>query len=168
MEYQSKELAARWNISGETLRQWSIQVAQWLSAGATPSTPGAHRRYTFADIEVLQLVADMRGKNKSWPDIFAALDEGDRGVPEVDPAALVPLEGQKQLAFLYDTIETLKADKDDLESQLRARHDEITRLTALLERSDSQLAAAREDARKEIRTLYEEIAVLKANKPNID
>lgn len=168
MEYQSKELAARWNISGETLRQWSIQVAQWLSDSATPSTPGTHRRYTFADIEVLQLVSDMRGKNKSWPDIFAALDEGDRGVPEVDPAALIPLEGQRQLAFLLDTIETLKADKDELESQLQARRDEITRLTALLERSDSQLAAAREESRKELRALYEEIAILKAGKPRID
>lgn len=155
MEYQSKELAARWAISGETLRQWSIEVRRHLSDGATPA-PGQHRRYTFEDVEVLQLVADMRGKNKSWPDIHTALDEGERGVPEVDPAALIPLEGQRQLSVLYNTIETLRADKDALESELRAAQEAGGQKDAL----NNLLMRQLEAAQQEIKTLNREIGRL--------
>lgn len=159
MEYQSKELAARWNIVGETLRQWSIEYARHLSDAASPA-PGTHRKYTFEDVEVLQLVADMRGKNKSVQEIHDALDKGERGVPEVNPAALIPLEGQKQLAMLYSTIETLRADKDALEVHLR----ESLQAGREKEALNNLLTRQLEKAQAEIKALNREIGRLEANK----
>lgn len=117
VEYSSSDMQRRFNVSGETLRQWSMRARRWLSPGANP-TGGSHRRFSFSDLEVLTLISELRSQNAKWEGIAERLESGERGVPAIDPAALVPLESQKQLSMLYEMIERFKAERADLEARL--------------------------------------------------
>jgi DNA-binding transcriptional MerR regulator len=144
MEYSSKDLAQRFNIQNETLRQWAIEFRRHLSLQANPSESGKHRRFTFEDLEVLQLVSELRSKNAKWEEIHAALDMGERGIPSIDPVALIPLESQKQLALLYETIESQRAKLADLESRLTAANTRADRAEGAQDSLKTQLAESQE------------------------
>lgn len=143
MEYTSKELSTRFGITTETLRQWSMEFKRHLSKGANPGD-GQHRRFTFADLEVLTLVNEMRQKNMSFEDIHASLDTGERGVPAIDPAALVPLESQKQIALLHETIERLRVQVADMDALLEAEKKRADRAEGAQDSLKQQLADAQE------------------------
>lgn len=143
MDYTSKDLSQRFDVTGETLRQWAREFRRHLSPSANPGD-GQHRRFTFADLEVLTLVHELRAKNVRWEDIHANLDAGERGVPSVDPAALVPLESQKQLALLYETIERMRGQVADLEAQLTAANTRADRAEGAQDTLKAQLADAHE------------------------
>lgn len=143
MEYASKDLVARFGITAETLRQWTHEFKRHLSPGANPGG-GQHRRFTFEDLEVLTLVAEMRRQKHSWEDIHASLDAGERGVPSIDPAALIPLESQQQLALLHQTIERLREQVGSLEAQLTAATTRADRAEGAQDSLRQQLEEARE------------------------
>lgn len=143
MEYYSKDLSRRFNITNETLRQWTLEFKRHLSPGANPGD-GQHRRFTFDDLEVLTLVHEMRQKKLPYEDIHASLDVGERGVPSVDPAALVPLESQKQLALLYETIDRLKGQVADLDAQVAAEKLRANRAEGAQDSLQQQLRDAQE------------------------
>lgn len=143
MEYSSKDLSQRFGISNETLRQWAIEFKRHLGKDANP-LDNKHRRFSFNDLEVLQLVADLRAQNAKWEEIHAALEMGERGVPSIDPAALMPLESQKQLALLYDTIENQRARLADLENRLTSANTRADRAEGAQDSLKSQLAEAQE------------------------
>lgn len=143
MEYSSGDLSQRFGVTNETLRQWSLEFKRHLSPGANPADQ-KKRRFTFADLEVLQLVADLRADNARWEDIHATLDTGERGTPAIDPAALIPLESQKQLALLYETIDRLRAAQADLEAQLAAEKTRADRAEGSQDTLKQQLVEAQE------------------------
>jgi DNA-binding transcriptional MerR regulator len=143
MEYASKDLVARFGITGETLRQWTHEFKRHLSEGANPGG-GQHRRFTFEDLEVLTLVAEMRQKKHAWEDIHASLDMGERGVPSIDPAALIPLESQQQLALLHQTIERLREQVNDLKTQLNTTTTRADRAEGAQDSLRQQIEEARE------------------------
>lgn len=158
VEYSSSDLTRRFNITGETLRQWTIRAARWLSPGARP-TGGSHRRFSFADLEALTLVYELRSQNAKWDDILERLEAGERGVPAIDPASLVPLESQKQLAMLYEMIERFKAEKADLEARLTAATTRADRA----EGAQDSLKAQLEETRRELQEAYKRIGRLEAD-----
>lgn len=143
------QVANLFKIARETVRQYSMEFGAYLS---TEANPGKNRTrvYTEPDIEVFALIVGMKGQGKTYPDIHAALLNGDRGVMPngTETTALSNQPRYTQLQLKLDFLE-----KDAKEKEL-----EIVRLAALLDRSDTQLS----DARKEIRLLYEEIGRLKA------
>jgi DNA-binding transcriptional MerR regulator len=143
MDYSSKDLAQRFGITNETLRQWAGEFKRHLSKDANPSG-GQHRRFTFADLEVLTLVSEMRQKNARWDEIHATLDMGERGIPAIDPAALMPLESQKQLALLYSTIEQMRAHNADLEAKLIAANTRADRAEGAQDSLKNQLTESQE------------------------
>lgn len=145
MEYTSKDLTQRLNVTSETLRQWSAEFRRWLSAGANPADQ-KKRRFNFSDLEVLTLVADMRSKNARWDEIHATLETGERGTPAIDPAALVPLESQKQLALLYSTIEKVQAKNRELEALLAAEKTRADRAEGAQDTLRQQIAELQETA----------------------
>jgi DNA-binding transcriptional MerR regulator len=165
MDYASKDLAQRFNVTNETIRSWALEFKRQLSEAATP-VGGRHRRFSFDDLEVLTLVAEMRGKNNSFEDIHASLDSGERGIPSVDPTALVPLEGQKQLALLHETINKMRGHISDLESQIASEKTRADRAEGSLAYSEKLFRDQLADKEKQIRELYLEVARLKAPKAN--
>ncbi|MBL8118774.1 MAG: MerR family transcriptional regulator [Anaerolineae bacterium] len=143
MDYMSKDLSQRFDITTETLRQWAMEFRRHLSASANPGS-GQHRRFTFADLEVLTLVNELRARNTKWEDIHASLDAGERGIPSIDPAALIPLESQKQLALLYETIERMRGQVSDLEAKLTSANTRADRAEGAQDTLKAQLAEAQE------------------------
>ena len=138
-DYNVGDLSRRFKVSNETIRQWTLEFKQYLSALASPP-PGKHRRYEFSDLEVLTLIADMRANHALYDEIHASLQTGERGVPAIDPVALIPLESQVQLQLLHDTISSLQSKVGDTEVLLtsersRADHSEGER-DALVKRLD--------------------------------
>lgn len=72
------ELAAAFEVTSNTLRNWSSEFAPFLDAAANPPT-GQRRRFTDNDAAVLALVASMRADDKPYEIIRAHLDAGERG-----------------------------------------------------------------------------------------
>jgi DNA-binding transcriptional MerR regulator len=167
MEYTSKDLAQRFGVTNETIRAWSIEFKRHLSQGANPGD-SRHRRFTFDDLEVLTLVAEMRGNNNTFEDIHASLDSGERGVPSIDPTALVPLESQKQLALLHDTITRMRGQIIDLEAQLSSEKTRADRAEGSLTYSEKIFRDQLADKEKQIRELYMEVARLKVQMNGTD
>lgn len=153
--YTAIQVAHLFHLARETVRQYSLEFSAVLSPGANPGT-GRTRVYTDDDLEVFALIVEMKGQGRQYDDIHASLANGQRGSIPESAGAMIPADVPKPTQ--------LQARVNMLEAQLASKHDEITRLTALLDRSDTQLS----ESRKEIRALYEEIAVLKAGKPRID
>lgn len=160
-EYSSKDLAQRFGVTNETIRSWSIEFKAYLSSGANPGD-NRHRRFTFEDLEVLTLVAEMRASHHTFEDIHASLATGERGVPAIDPAALMPLESQQQLALLHDTINSLRAQISDLEAMRIAEKTRADRAEGSLAYSERLFKEQLADKEKLIRELYLEIAQLQA------
>jgi DNA-binding transcriptional MerR regulator len=144
------QVANLFKIARETVRQYSMEFGSYLSSEANPGK-NRTRVYNSSDMEVFALIVAMKGQGKQYPDIHAALLNGDRAqLPNgTETTSLSNQPRYTQLQLKLDFLE-----KDAKEKEL-----EIVRLAALLDRSDTQLS----DARKEIRLLYEEIGRLKAN-----
>lgn len=129
--YTRPQVAALFEVSPETVRQWTAHFAAHLSQLATP-TKGLKRQYTADDMRVISLIANMAAAGKLYADIEAALANGQRGqLP--DTGLTAPVAGRLETA-LTELENTRKALTDALaDSQRRAGQVE------LLER---QLAAA--------------------------
>jgi DNA-binding transcriptional MerR regulator len=81
------ELKTAFDVSANTIRNWSSEYAPYLSAAANPPT-GERRRFTADDAAALALVATMRADDKPLEIIRAHLDAGERGTwPPDAPAA---------------------------------------------------------------------------------
>jgi DNA-binding transcriptional MerR regulator len=165
MEYASKDLAQRFNVTNETIRSWAVEFKRHLSQAANP-TGGRHRRFSFEDLEVLTLVAEMRGGNNSFEDIHASLDSGERGIPSIDPLALVPLEGQKQIALLQETISKMRMQINDMEVQMAAEKTRADRAEGSLAYSEKLFREQLAEKERQVRELYLEVAQLKAQQSN--
>jgi DNA-binding transcriptional MerR regulator len=72
------ELKTAFDVSANTIRNWSSEYAPYLSAAANPPT-GERRRFTAEDAAALALVATMRADDKPLEIIRAHLDAGERG-----------------------------------------------------------------------------------------
>lgn len=143
-DYNVSDLARRFHVSNETIRQWTKEFGQFLSASARPA-PGLHRRYEFADLEVLSLVADMRADHALFDEIHASLQAGERGVPAIDPVALIPLESQVQLQLLHDTISSLQSKVSDLDALLASERSRADHAQGERDALSKRLDMAQED-----------------------
>jgi DNA-binding transcriptional MerR regulator len=73
------EVARRFGVNPQTIRQWSEQFAPYLSESANPKR-GNTRHFTMDDLQVFALVAYMRGRDATFEDIRTALQSGQRGL----------------------------------------------------------------------------------------
>lgn len=167
MKYSTRHVCTLFSISPETARTWADEFERHLSPLANPGE-GRHRQFDESDMRVFSLISEMKASGLTFADVHNSLDAGQRGNAPILAAsevqALVVSERETQLIAqvqkLREYVESVERERDSL---LPIR-DENIELKALLKRSDTQLA----DARKEIRDLYEEIGLLKANKPRMD
>jgi DNA-binding transcriptional MerR regulator len=79
----SGEVAKRFGVSDETVRQWASTFGAWLSDSATPEAPPDGGRkppshFTEADLDVLYTVAELRKEQKGYEEIKQALEGGER------------------------------------------------------------------------------------------
>jgi len=92
------EVASRLGRAPGTLRLWSNEFADLLSAGAGPARPGegrTHRRYSAEDVELLGRIRDLLDQGSTYAEIRRQL--GERPADAVAGEAAVPVEGLEGL-----------------------------------------------------------------------
>jgi DNA-binding transcriptional MerR regulator len=151
--WKTQHVMILYNISGETVRQWSLEFQQYLSP---TGQPGSRRRKVFVDedMQVFSLVAAMKKDRKTYEEIHAALQSGQRGeVPVMPPQEVFAISttdrekalqlqlsfAQQELLKLQDELQSVHVLKKDLakervkNAELQARYDEVKRLQEALQ-----------------------------------
>ena len=100
--YSSRHTATIFGVALETIRNWADEFQDYLSPTATPGR-GKHRMYTFDDLSVFSLVADLKKQGMTYMDIHASLRNGQRGQPPALPPeeiqALVVGDQERRLSL---------------------------------------------------------------------
>ena len=122
------------DTTSPTLRRWSQDFSDYLSADANPGK-GITRRYNNDDARVLALVAAMRQDNQTIEAIHAALAAGDRGQWPIDEPVEQPEPAGDDQTFAlvtqltaaasqWEAIATTVTDeRDNLRESLEAERD---------------------------------------------
>lgn len=146
MSYQTKHLVTLYRIAPETLRQWTIEFAEYLSGSANPGA-NKQRFYTAEDLTVLTLVSEQKNIGLSYDEIHASLKNGNRAdPPQLEPEDLEKIVGTNedtqlaiQVSHLQHNLalaqEALKQAEVRL-SEMRGLQEEKIRLEAELKMSD--------------------------------
>lgn len=69
------------DVSAQTVRNWTKEFEKHLSPSATPSIKGGKRTYTADDLAVFALVVDKTQSGATYNDIRVSLDRGERAEP---------------------------------------------------------------------------------------
>lgn len=158
MQYRARDVSALYGVTPQTVGMWSSEFAQFLSPTANPGHK-KKRLFTYDDMAVLDLVAQMRDQGATTDEIHASLKVGTRGNPPIiqpnEVQAIIATEHETRLALqnerlqqaLLDARNELEKAKKDLE-----RFGEV-------EKKSIQLEAQLESERQ---TKLEIISLLKA------
>jgi len=173
---QPQEVAARLEVSPSTLRRWSEEFADFLSAEADSSEGKQHRRYSDEDMATLITVKGLMADGLTYDQVREQLTDQDAGGSPAGPGSMVTTGAALPLApamtFLADTLHNV-ADSQQavLNSQAANREllgvvlqdnfnlkEENTRLRERmleLERQVSQIRRDEEARRESLRTELE-------------
>ncbi len=100
----------------ETVRRYCKEFADWLSPTATPP-PNDHRKFTYDDLKVFALIAEMKKERKTYKDIKLVLRTDQRGVlPELSEDEIKVIHMSRQGAQIYAR---MQGRIEELEQQLR-------------------------------------------------
>lgn len=162
MAYTTSDAEVIFKVSPQTIRNWAREFARYLSVNANPDE-GRTRIFTEEDMQVLDLVAQMKSQGKQYEDIHAALMAGERGnrpgYSSDEVRALVTGEVERRL---HMEIQVLKRQLEIAERKLEAAehtNDENIRMQALLETSNHRiddLSTQLKSAQDELRRLERE------------
>lgn len=139
-------------VSRETVRQWSAEFADYLSPSANPGDR-LPRQFTDDDMRVFSLVAKMKEEGKRYSDIHAALRNGQRAETPDKPAAQVELAATTRVTTLQQQLTNLLTERAELMATTSNQAGKIE----LLERQLSE-------AQAEIKLLNREIGRLEVGK----
>jgi DNA-binding transcriptional MerR regulator len=151
MDLSSVQLAKRLNVSAATIRNWTDEYADILSAVTQERLKGARRRYTERDALVLATVAELRDAGLTHDQIMSALQQG-RLVEELPPAP-TPEEEEARRAVALVSVSELHRALD----QLRTLQTEIERLIEERDRALETRDAEAKDYNSEIARLREQL-----------
>jgi DNA-binding transcriptional MerR regulator len=173
--YSSQHTATIFGVARETIRNWADEFAEYLSPIANPGR-GKRRMYSYEDLTVISLVAELKKQGMTYADIHVSLKNGQRGqppaLPPEDVQALVVGKQERQLEL---GVEYLQQSVIQLQRQLEQAQEEVValrevktdniRLTILLEEREkqveelkAQLAAAQEENKQLLRDSGREFA----------
>ena len=156
MNYGTNEAKSIYNRDEQTIRNWAIEFAEFLSPLANPEK-GRNRAFTEDDMRVLDLIASLKDEGKQFIDIHAALKAGQRGKsPVVSPQEIRALStGQierrltveiqrlkDELALAQEQlndIEAIRSDNARLEERIKLREEQVETLMEQLKESQSKL-----------------------------
>lgn len=154
--YTPEDLRLRFRVAKETIRQWSIEFAEYLSPSATPVEKGKHRLYTDEDWMVFSLVAEMKDRGVTYDEIHLSLKNGQRGdAPDGNQSTVLGIP-EKQIALIQMRLLELE---DEVE-RLKPFESNAVVEKALRERAEQQLENERQRNQEQVNKLNEEIARL--------
>lgn len=148
--YTTTKVCDLFNVSRETIRNWSAEFSAYLSAGANPG-PDRTRYYSDDDLKVMALIAQMKRQGMVYADIHLSLRAGQRGE--------IPQEAQALAATERGRLNQLQRHVGDLEAALTQTLEEKQKMAGQIELLKDQLEAAQQ----EIKQLNREIGRLEAD-----
>ncbi len=167
MKYQPKHIQQVLGKSAETVRSWSVEFAEFLSAEANPSS--GHRRYTDEDLQVLSYVNYRKAEGATQEQIVDELAGGQRADPPQEPAAVVAASERGEITLLHVRLAEAEQRIHDLEQQLAEAQTRADRAEGAIAYSDNLHRAELErverrlaDKEKVIHDLYLEIIQLRS------
>ena len=139
--YSTQNVCALFQVSHQTVKNWSDEFASFLSPSATP---GANRKRSFTphDLQVFSLVNDFRKRGFTYADAQAALAAGQIGdIPEsttdlvASPPPALLLTLREEITNLRLILKSVESERDKergkvelLEKQLEAKEDLIRKM----------------------------------------
>lgn len=139
--YTASQVAKLFNTARETIRNWAIEFERELSPSSNPGD-GRKRMFSDSDLEIIALIAEMKGEGKLYADIHAALANNQRGqVPDAASAIIPgstprPNQLQARINFIEAQLAAALADRQQdrreielLTRQLSEAQAKIDRLT---------------------------------------
>lgn len=161
--YSSRHTATIFGVALETIRNWADEFQDYLSPTATPGR-GKHRMYTFDDLRVFSLVADLKKQGMTYTDIHASLRNGQRGQPPALPPeeiqALVVGDQERRLSleveYLQRSLIRAQQELDEARTALKEAtqiREEKVRLETRLEAEQQRI----EDKERQIQELKGEL-----------
>lgn len=141
------------DVSAQTVRNWTKEFEDYLSMSATPKEKGSKRSYTAEDLTVFALVVEKTQSGATYEDIRLALKNGERAqapeVVEAEPNITDSLSSREiilisqitkerdialgQLKQLKETSEADKEKIDKLNQQIGELRFELRQLKSKLE-----------------------------------
>ncbi len=156
MNYTTGQVMAIFNISRETVRNWSSEFAEFLEDTAKPGK-GKHRVFSDDDMRVFALVGELRKQGADHNSIVSNLASGQRGTPpEIDFSALAKTEQHQQIALLQSAVMRLEAERNEAIIEAREAQADRNEAQGQVKLLKEQLA----DKDQQIKELYKEIARL--------
>ena len=167
MAYTSRQIAALYSVSIETIRIWTLEFAEYLSPTAQPGK-NKNRVYTVADLEVLSLVSELKGQGKIFSDVHLALKAGQRGTaPILEPQEIQAIaygEHEKRLSLEVEHLQhaILRLSEQLKEAQIKANEaqaikEDNIRLNAELNYTQRDLDKTKEQLERTFEKLTERI-----------
>lgn len=147
-KYRTTHVQNLYDVSGQTVRAWAEEFAQYLSPTANPGA-SKNRLFTQDDLAVIDLIADLKKQGMTFPEVHASLKSGQRGVaPNIAPdevqlivssevQSYLELEVNRMKSTLIEAQKSLANAQDQL-AKLRHVEDENVRLGAKLESEEER------------------------------
>jgi DNA-binding transcriptional MerR regulator len=157
--FGTKEVAAYYQKTDQTIRAWAEEFGEHLSPMANPGK-GKGRSFSVDDLAVFALVAEMKERNATYEDIQASLRSGNRGEPpnlsEKDLKLLSATEGEKRAAL---EIQVLQQHIIDIQQRLNRAEEKAAKVDELNQQNAS--------LKTEVRLLREQLESAKLNQSNV-
>lgn len=158
------------DISTQTVSVWGREFDKYLSPTAKPGGR-RKRQFTKGDLEMIALIADMKGQGHTFEDIHATLNTGQRGQPPTlepeDVQAIVSrdfeyrlqLENEKLQGMLVQAQNALAKAQEQLK-ELDSLKVERAKLETRIEGLVEERSAERERLERQIQALSQKVEEL--------
>lgn len=172
--YTSTHAATLFHVSNETIRNWSEEFSRYLSFLANPGK-GRTRSFSEEDMQVLSLIAEMKGKGSTFEEIHIALGKGQRGdapdLPVEEVKAIITGEQERRLSLeieylkrtLQDALvraqdgERVKEENIRLKTQLEAAQERVHHLLEQIQSAEDYQQKNNADSLRRIEELSKQI-----------
>ncbi len=156
---RTKDLAEWLDISTSTVKTWTREFAEYLSATAHGGD-GQYRYFEKRDAEVMAHIARLRNQNKSWDEIHAELarlkENNYSDLPEMDvqpPSVPVPMV--PELAAKA----AVERERHELTRRIVELQDRVIDLETLLEQERLAHSETRERLTQELMQTREDLGI---------
>ena len=134
--FSTPEVAKRFSVSDQTVKNWAAEFGAYLSPTATPEA-GKRRAFTEEDVAVFTVVHEMVGRGRDTETAHAALRTGRRGAEQAitvtqNGDALIAVQQERDRA--QGAVIELRRMLDDLRTDFRGQLDQRDQRIVALER----------------------------------
>jgi len=153
MKYKTGYIAKRVGVSPPTVRLWADEYGKYLSDMARKRAPGAPRRFTAADADIMATIAAARDKGLTHPQIVSLIEQG-----KLETLPDMPTDEEQEAR---ESVQLIPAAEKDMALSERDRALDILRVKeADIERITGERDNAIEQWQTDVTSLQSRIAQL--------